>query len=43
MKLNDALPAIKVDPKTYRVTADGGDMICKPADHLPLARLYNLF
>ncbi|HTV35327.1 MAG TPA: urease subunit alpha [Xanthobacteraceae bacterium] len=43
MKFNDALPAIKVDPKTYRVTADGADMICKPAERLPLAKLYNLF
>jgi hypothetical protein len=41
MKLSDAVPAIKVDPKTYRITADGEDMICKPADCPPLARLEN--
>lgn len=43
MKLNDALPKITVDPKAYRVTADGEEIAVKPASKLPLARRYNLF
>lgn len=43
MKLNDALPKITVDPKTYRVTADGEEIAVKPASKLPLARRYSLF
>lgn len=43
MRLNDAMPAIEVDPETYRVTVDGQDVSCEPADRLPLAQLYNLF
>ena len=37
------LPAITVDPETYKVTADGVHLTCKPMDRLPLAQLYNLF
>jgi urease subunit alpha len=40
---NDALPAIKVDPETYEVHADGVLLRCEPASQLPLARLYHLF
>jgi urease alpha subunit len=43
MKLNDALPKVMVDPKTYRVTADGEEITCKPATRLPLAQRYSLF
>ncbi|MFZ5691545.1 MAG: urease subunit alpha [Pseudomonadota bacterium] len=43
MKLNDALPVVAVDPKTYRVTADGEDLVCEPATSLSLARKYNIF
>jgi urease subunit alpha len=43
MKLNDALPAIQVDPETYVVTADGEALRSRPADRLPLAQRYFLF
>ncbi|KAF0696237.1 Aste57867_12995 [Aphanomyces stellatus] len=43
MKLNDALPKIKVDPETYEVTADGEPLTCEPADILPLAQKFFLF
>jgi len=43
MKLNDALPVIKVDPETYQVTADGVHLTCEPAKDLPLAQTYSLF
>src|SRR6266446_6096267 len=43
MKLNDALPAISVDPETYEVRADGELLRCEPAARLPLAQLYSLF
>jgi urease subunit alpha len=43
MKLNDALPKITVDPKTYRVTADGEEIAAKPASRLPLTQRYSLF
>jgi urease subunit alpha len=43
MKLNDATPKITVDPKTYRVTADGEEISVAPASKLPLARRYSLF
>ena len=39
---NDALPAIEVDPETYRVTADGELCTCEPVDRVPLGRLYVL-
>lgn len=40
---NDNTPDITVDPETYKVTADGELIECKPADKLPLAQLYYLF
>ncbi|KAL1915571.1 uncharacterized protein VTP21DRAFT_6695 [Calcarisporiella thermophila] len=43
MKLNDALPAMRVDPETYAVTADGADCECKPAMEVPLAGRVYLF
>ena len=39
---NDALPAIEVDPETYRVTADGEPCTCEPVDRVPLGRRYIL-
>ena len=43
MKLNDALPVIRVDPETYTVTADGEILRSQPAAVLPLAQRYFLF
>jgi urease subunit alpha len=43
MKLNDATPAIEVDPETYEVRADGELLTCAPAEVLPLAQRYFLF
>jgi urease subunit alpha len=43
MKLNDALPEISVDHTTYRVIADGEELMCDPAQSLPLAQRYFLF
>ena len=43
MKLNDATPAITVDPETYEVTADGDRLTCDAAEKLPLAQRYFLF
>jgi urease subunit alpha len=40
---NDATPDIKVDPETYRVTADGELLVCEPAKLLPMAQRYFLF
>jgi urease subunit alpha len=43
MKLNDATPKMEVDPETYRVTADGEELVCAAAARLPLAQRYCLF
>jgi urease alpha subunit len=43
MILNDAMPAIAVDPETYLVTADGVALTCEPADTLPMGQRYFLF
>jgi urease subunit alpha len=43
MKLNDACPAIEVDPETYEVRADGELLTCEPADVLPMAQRYFLY
>ncbi len=43
MVLNDALPAIEVDPQTYEVRADGELLTCEPAETLPLTQRYFLF
>ena len=43
MKLNDALPEIRVDPETYVVTADGEELRAEAAEVVPLAQRYFLF
>jgi urease subunit alpha len=43
LKLNGATPAMRVDPETYVVTADGEELRCAPATVLPLAQRYFLF
>ena len=43
MQLNDAVPNIEVDPETYKVSVDGREITCAPAEKLPLAQLYHLF
>jgi urease subunit alpha len=43
MRLNDATPAIEVDPRTYDVRADGELLRCEPLAELPLAQRYALF
>ena len=43
MVLNDYLPAMEIDPQTYRVRADGQLLSCEPATVLPLAQRYFLF
>jgi urease subunit alpha len=41
--LNDAVPAIDVNPETYEVRADGVTLTSAPAEVLPLAQRYFLF
>jgi urease subunit alpha len=41
--LNNALPAITVNPDTYEVRADGELLTCEPATVLPMAQRYFLF
>ncbi|GMI05096.1 hypothetical protein TrRE_jg8497 [Triparma retinervis] len=43
MKLNDKMPEIKVDPETYRVTADGVELACEMSKELPLTQGMFLF
>jgi urease subunit alpha len=43
MKLNDALPRMRVDAETYGVYADDVLLTCEPAKTLPLAQRYFLF
>jgi urease len=43
MKLNDAMPVIRVDPETYQVTADGHSCVCDPATALPMAQSIYIF
>ncbi|MDR1825242.1 MAG: urease subunit alpha [Bifidobacteriaceae bacterium] len=43
MKLNDALPAIVVEPETFQISIDGEVVVPAPAERLPLAQLYSLF
>lgn len=43
MLLNDATPAIEVDPETYDVRADGELLTCEPATELAMAQRYFLF
>ena len=43
MKLNDAMPKMKVDPESYVVTADGVECKAEPSDVLPLTQGYFLY
>ncbi len=43
MRLNSALPAMRIDPETYEVFADGALLRASPASRVALARLYSLF
>ncbi len=43
MKLNDALPKMRIDPETYEVFADGALLRSTPASKVALGRLYSLF
>ncbi len=43
MKLNDLVPAMRVDPETYEVFADGVRLRAEPATRVALARMYALF
>jgi urease subunit alpha len=43
MKLNDALPKMKIDAETYEVFADGQLLRATPATRVALGRLYALF
>lgn len=48
MKLNDAMPIMKVDPETYVmgayvVEADGEICTAEPSDRLPLTQAYYLY
>jgi urease subunit alpha len=43
MVLNDARPAIAIDPERYTVTIDGERIAPRPAAVLPLAQRYFLF
>ncbi|MEM1021948.1 MAG: urease subunit alpha, partial [Pseudomonadota bacterium] len=43
LALNDALPAIEVDPETYEVRADGELLTCQPAEVVPMAQRYFLY
>ncbi len=43
MILNDATPAIEVDPETYEVRANGELLTCPPAERLPMAQLFFLY
>ena len=43
MRNNDTLPAIRIEPDTFRITIDGDEVRPAPADRLPLAQLYTMF
>lgn len=43
MVLNNATPAIDVNPQTYEVSVDGEFLSCEPATKLPMAQRYFLF
>ncbi|GAB2935881.1 urease subunit alpha [Streptomyces mayteni] len=43
MRLNDATPAVTVDPDSFSVTIDGEPVVPEPAAELPLAQRYFLF
>jgi urease subunit alpha len=39
---NEYLPAITIEPDTYRVTVDGEPCVSTPMTHVPLGRRYTL-
>jgi urease subunit alpha len=43
MRLNAAMPKMKIDPETYEVFADGILLRSEPASRVALGRLYSLF
>ncbi|MEM6636433.1 MAG: urease subunit alpha [Pseudomonadota bacterium] len=43
MVLNDATPAMEINPETYEVRADGELLTCEPAAVLPMAQRYFMF
>ena len=43
MKLNDALPQMRIDPESYEVFADGALLRSVPATKVALSRLYSMF
>ncbi len=43
MKYNARTGNIEVDPDNYKVTVDGEEIKCEPAERLPLTQLYYLF
>jgi urease subunit alpha len=43
MRLNDALPDVRVDPDSFTVTIDGEPVTPAPAAELPMAQRYFLF
>ncbi|KAI5785904.1 putative urease [Geopyxis carbonaria] len=43
MKLNDAMPKMRVDPESYQVEADGVLCTAEPSDTLPLTQGHYLF
>lgn len=43
MKLNDALPRMRVDPETYAVEADGRPCVAEPSATLPLAQAWFVY
>ena len=43
MKLNDALPLMKIDAESYEVFADGKLLRSTPATRVALSRLYSMF
>ena len=43
LKLNNYMPKVEIDPKSFRVSVDGEPIVTQPAKKLPLTQLYNLF
>jgi urease subunit alpha len=43
LKLNNFMPQVEIDPRTFRVVVNGEQVVTQPAKKLPLTQLYNLF
>ncbi|MBX3208782.1 MAG: urease subunit alpha [Labilithrix sp.] len=43
LRLNSALPSMRIDPETYQVFADGALLTSSAASRVALSRLYSLF